>query len=480
MTQQPRTRISERDLPIDKDKPFQSDQLNREPSCDLLTNLASCVDGPCTIAIDAAWGHGKTTFLQLWAARLKQDTFLVIDVNAWNTDYFDDPFLAIVGEMTLQLKESGQVDVSEQSGFSKLKNCFAKVVSIAPRAIVAPYIALTGEDVAEIIGTFKSDASKRIEQYEEQTASVKEFRSELGSVAEEVWKKTEKPLIVLVDELDRCRPTYAIEFLEVVKHLMAVDHVVFAFAINRSELAQTVSGCYGPEFDGKGYLRRFFDVDFTLPQPSRKSFILSHFRGQLEPLIPDHHAREDTKRMLLAFFDVERISLRQIQQALHRFRLALVLAQEDAAKFRYFVLECCTALILRVYDPDILEQFLRGEITDEYVVKRSLPSAMRGDPELFEARLGFETTVIRAAQEIASPNPSTRVYAPTPLFQSYEKLVNPTSMTSDVNSEEYFAASLIENVKTHADPKFSYGRPGGVPHRFKRAVKWIETIEPLK
>ncbi len=480
MTQQSQIRISEHELPIDKSEPFQSDLLDRKPSCDLLTNLADCIDGPCTIAINAPWGHGKTTFLQLWAAHLEQNAFLVIDVNAWKTDYFSDPFLAIVGEMTIQLETSDQVDFSEQGGFTKLKNCFVKVASIAPRAIVAPHIAVTGDDVAEIVGTFKSDASKRIEQYKEQTASVEEFRSELESVAEEVREKTKKPLIVLVDELDRCRPTYAVEFLEVVKHLMAVDHVVYAFAMNRSQLAKTVSGCYGPEFDGKGYLRRFFDVDFTLPQPPRKAFITSHFKEQLEPLIHNRDAQENTKRLLLAFFDVDRISLRQIQQALHRFRLALELAQHDTATFRYFVLEFCTALILRAYDPDILEEFLRGELSDKDVVERSLPSTMRSESEFFKARLYFETTVIRAAQEIAGPNPSTRDYDPTPLLQSYQKLGTPTSMTPDAYSKEYFAESLIGYLQRLARRESAHGYPAVVSRKFKHAVKWLEMLERLK
>lgn len=480
MTQQTQIRISPRELPIDKGEPFQSDRLDRKPPCDLLTNLANCVDGPCTIAIDAAWGHGKTTFLQLWAAHLRKHAFLVIDVNAWKTDYFNDPFLAIVGELTMQLEASDQIDFSEQSGFKRLKNCFFKVASIAPRAIVAPYIAVTGDDVTEIISTLKTDASIRLKQYEEQLASVEKFRSELAGVAREVWEKTKKPLIVLVDELDRCRPTYAVEFLEVVKHLMAVDHVVYAFAMNRSELAHTVSGCYGPNFDGKGYLRRFFDVDFTLPQPSRRSFITSHFEEQLEPLIPNHNARADTKLLLLAFFDVDRISLRQIQQALHRFRLALVLAEEETAKFPYLVLEFCTALILRVYDLDILEKFLRRELSDKDVVERFIPSTASVDSELFEAQLWFGTTVVRAAQEIAGTNPSTKKYDPTPLLKSYEKLAMPTSVASNVNSKEYFAKRLTENVQRLANPNASYGQPTGVPHRFTRAVKWLEILEPLK
>lgn len=480
MTQQSQIRICEDKLPIDKDKPFQSDCMDREPSCELLTRLATRVDGPCTLAIDAAWGHGKTTFLQLWAAHLEQDAFLVIKINAWETDYFDDPFLAIVGEMTKQLKASGQVDVSKQSGFSKLQKCFAKVVSIAPRFVEIPFTTLTGEDVAEIISTFKTDASVRLEKYEEQLASVEAFCSELEGVAQEVRDETGKPLIVHIDELDRCRPTYAVEFLEVVKHLMAVDHVVYAFAMNRSELAHTVSGCYGPEFDGEGYLRRFFDVDFTLPLPSRRSFISSLFKEHLEPLITNRDARNKTARLLLAFLDVEWISLRQIQQALYRFRVVLVLAQEDIAKFANYVIEFCTALILRVNDPNLLAKFHRGELSDKDVVKGSLPSTVKGNAELLQERLWFETAIIRAAQEITGPNPSTEEYSNTPLLKSYKEFVAPPSEAPNVNSERYFAERLISNIQRLADAESSHGRPTGIPRKFKRAVQWLEMLELRK
>ena len=190
----------------------------------------------------------------------------------------------------------------------------------------------------------------------------------------------------------------------------------------------------------EGYLRRFFDVDFTLPQPSRQFFIDSHFGEQLKPLMPNHDALITTKRMLLAFFDVERISLRQIQQALYRFRLALVLAKEDIAKFPNYAVEFCTALILRVYDPDLFEEFLRGALTDKDVVDRSLPSSVKGNAKVIDARLNFELTVIRAHQEIAGPNPSTRDYDPTPLLQSRKKLVTPTPVTSQCKSRESICA----------------------------------------
>ena len=78
----------------------------------------------------------------------------------------------------------------------------------------------------------------------------------------------------MIDELDRCRPSYATELLEIAKHLFSVDRIVFVLAINRSELAHSVKALYGSKFDAKGYLGRFFDLDYLLPAPDRQQFVL--------------------------------------------------------------------------------------------------------------------------------------------------------------------------------------------------------------
>jgi len=253
MKQESRISLSESGLPIPEGDPYKFDCLNRKPSSDLLTRLMTTVDGPCTIAIDAPWGCGKSTFLKLWAIDLQKNEFSVIQVNAWKTDYFTSPLLVIVGEMIKQLEDNDTLEVSKAIKLSQLKECFPKIFSIAPK-IIASRIGINSDGYDEIVSQFQSNLNIQLDQYQEQLKSVEEFRSKLQDIAEEIHRKTQKPLIVLIDELDRCRPNYAVEFLEVVKHLVGVNHIVYAFAMNRSELAHTVTGCYGPQFDGNKYL----------------------------------------------------------------------------------------------------------------------------------------------------------------------------------------------------------------------------------
>ncbi len=385
--------------------------------------------------------------------------------------HFNDASLAIVGEMTQQLNTSGLIDASNRVDLSRLKDCVAKVMSTAPR-VAGSLINMTGEDIDGIVDALRTDAGKRLDLYEEQLASVDDFRSELNRVAQSILDKTGKPLIVLIDELDRCRPTYAVDFLEVVKHLLSVDNVVYVFAMNRPELAHAVSGCYGPKFDGNGYLRRFFDIEFKLPLPSRQSFIGSILEElRLRSRMPDQDAWNKAAGLLHAFFGVDTIGLRQVQQALYHSRLALEFAQLDTARFPHYVEDLCVALIMRVYDPDMPRAFLRGEKSDKDVVESLLPSTVKDDTNLLSQRLSFETTVIRAAQEVAGVNVLTQEYTTTPLLQSYKKYLESTSEDSRATAEGRHAYVIVGRFEGPAGADILRG--------FKFAVEQLEVLELL-
>ena len=90
-------------------------------------------------------------------------------------------------------------------------------------------------------------------------------------MAGKVRDETGHPMVFIIDELDRCRPTFAIELLERVKHIFDVPNLVFVFGINRDELCTSLQSIYG-EIDASVYLRRFFDMEFTLQEVDSAKF----------------------------------------------------------------------------------------------------------------------------------------------------------------------------------------------------------------
>jgi hypothetical protein len=71
--------------------------------------------------------------------------------------------------------------------------------------------------------------------------------------------------VILIDELDRCRPTYAIEMLEAIKHWFCVPNVVFVLAMDREQLSHSIRAVYGQGFDVDGYFLRFFHLLEQMP-----------------------------------------------------------------------------------------------------------------------------------------------------------------------------------------------------------------------
>ncbi len=110
-----------------------------------------------------------------------------------------------------------------------------------------------------------------LEAYLEQRSTKEKLKKRLAEMSAKVVAETKHPMVFIIDELDRCRPTFAIELLERVKHIFDVPNLVFVFGLNRDELSKSLQSVYG-EIDSDVYLRRFFDMEFTLPEVDTKSF----------------------------------------------------------------------------------------------------------------------------------------------------------------------------------------------------------------
>lgn len=125
-------------------------------------------------------------------------------------------------------------------------------------------------------------------------------------------------LILFIDELDRCQPSYVLELLSTVRHLFAVPGVVVVLTINRIELAHSVQSVYGPDFSADHYLRRFADLHVQLLRPTQPELIplFQQLIGQAgESSLGDRGIWE----MLSLVGEAQGCGLRDIQQATHHY-----------------------------------------------------------------------------------------------------------------------------------------------------------------
>lgn len=271
------------EIQIDQDDPFKYDELGRKVSAEALTEFVLSSDNSLVVSLDAPWGQGKTTFLRMWRQHLINQGIPTIYFNAWESDFSDNAWVCLIGEISAAISElSGTqgkakeyLERAKNIGVSLLKRSIPVAVKVATAGVV-DVDKLTDQAIA---GLAESVAKEEIEKYEKSKSSLKAFRANLGKLAECFSSPEQpRPLVFIIDELDRCRPNFAIEVLEKAKHLFNVNNIVFVLGVDKKQLGSSVRAVYGEGLDVDGYLRRFMDFDFLLPCPEKESYVKSLFR----------------------------------------------------------------------------------------------------------------------------------------------------------------------------------------------------------
>ena len=168
-------------------------------------------------AIDADWGNGKTTFLRMLQRLLEKAAVPVVGFNAWASDYVSEPFTAIATELTDSLNR--RADESDTKAKGKIKEVLKRaqdVMKARRTAILRPLVVelpIVGKALGAFVDGFADQlVEDRVSDYRDARKSVEVFKNELQEMAGVVSAEREQPLlVVMIDELDRCRPSYAVE-----------------------------------------------------------------------------------------------------------------------------------------------------------------------------------------------------------------------------------------------------------------------------
>ena len=287
------------DIPCDDI--FKHDRLGLEPAIASRSDAILSHSRPQAIAIDGQWGTGKSTFLALWAAYLRCEGIKVVQFNAWKA-FEADPLDILTREI---LRQVGIPDSKQQPPHKRLLaflDRYAPVVAQGTRLVSSLQPELEGvSQVLDMIPNITKLGSGCADANESKIESPEAFTTLLSSAAK-TW--SDRPIVVMIDELDRCSPEYAVEMLQLLEHVFHAEQVVFVVAVNRSELIQSIKSFYGQGFNAEGYLERFFDDILALPASNRVQYIES----SLNSIAVD-------KPSALLFLEASGLSLREIDKA---------------------------------------------------------------------------------------------------------------------------------------------------------------------
>lgn len=251
--------------------PFVNCKLDRKKYGEILTKIVSLYSDGCVLALNGEWGSGKTTFVRMWEQYLKNEGFKTLYFNVWETDYISDPLIGLVGEfkqLCEQNKANDKID-------SFIKAAGKMALKIAPSIVGELAKHYLGDEAVEALRRGTEIATellkKEFDEFENQKKSIVEFRKALTELVKEC--SPNKPLIFIIDELDRCNPTYAVKVLERIKHLFSIPNIVFVLSIDKQQLCHSICGFYGSDkINSEEYLKRFIDIEYNLPDPDCEKF----------------------------------------------------------------------------------------------------------------------------------------------------------------------------------------------------------------
>jgi hypothetical protein len=317
---------------INEELPFDDCKLDRLKYAENLTRIIENYPSGFVMALNNRWGDGKTFFINRWRQLLKNQEFQTIYYNAWEDDYSENALVSILAELKNDIQKPDK-ELLEKV-IEKGTNVFVKAIPVLLKAFVKKGLGKEGfEDLAELIGEeMGKPFSKLIDDYKLQKESVKQFKETLSEFAR--VSGNGKPIVFFIDELDRCKPSFAIEVLEIIKHLFGVDNVVFILSVDKEQLANSVRGYFGSDnIDGNEYLKRFIDVEYSLPKPVS---LAPFFEQQYEKYdfaniltgerLKHRELQSDNTHFLSLiqlFFEDKNLNLRQIERLMSKTRLIM-------------------------------------------------------------------------------------------------------------------------------------------------------------
>lgn len=323
------------------------DLLGRAETGKKLSALVERFSDPMVIALDGDWGSGKSFFLQCWVGAHKlqnKGTAKTVYFDAFEHDFMNEPLASLMGVLAERFEDQNP-DTKTAKAIGVLKRAALQLTRVA-LAVASSGATEAGGALMDAVtkGTEKELANAADDFWKRETgkrAAMKQFSNALADLTgpEESPADTEQPegetvkpepqkLVIVIDELDRCRPDYALTLLEIIKHFFAVPNVHFVLGVNLHELENSVKARYGAEINAGLYLQKFVTLSMELPKTSadqRNSLHAIHyFERAAQSIGMTSNTRLRCKKLLELLRPERALSLRSVERMLPVIQLTLV------------------------------------------------------------------------------------------------------------------------------------------------------------
>ncbi|QFU75352.1 hypothetical protein EY643_06630 [Halioglobus maricola] len=352
-------RLPELEIPEDAGFSRDFDMFERKAYGVRLLDIIQRADDNLVIGLDAAWGEGKSTFISMWSGHLRQNDVPLVVYDAFTNDYQESAFIALASCVydAIPEKETERREEFLSKATSLGKILLRSSARIATRAALGVAIddsafesASVESEGAALVDQLIASKIAGAQQEKEERAAFRAALSELAGSGNDGSK-----LVFVIDELDRCRPAFALEIIECVKHFFAVPGVSFVLVMNRTQVEESVRCTYGQGIDAHTYLQKFVNLWTALP--SKGNGVLSgaqlYMRNCLGRMGFEVQTQE--QNVVVEQFDQlighYRMTLREIEKALTNF--AIVSNAINSRMYSHYYILTVFLAVLKVVRPGV-------------------------------------------------------------------------------------------------------------------------------
>lgn len=380
------------------------DEYNRKPIAEKVISLLTSSIPVSPLVIDGGWGTGKTEFCHKLIHLLEnEDTpYRPVYVDAFHAEHADEPLMTLLAAILRLMPDDKKRD-------RLIKKAIPAIRFGIKTTLKAGVSWLLKQDAANLAEGFENDVKKAgdeainhaVEALLKDHVNANESIELLKTALSELVEKA--PIVIFVDELDRCRPDFAVAMLESIKHIFDVDGVEFVLITNTAQLRASINHCYGPTVDAQRYLDKFIGFSFTLPvnfsenghneQYSSKVHF-SNLINNSELLSDSELAKNGYAIRMLAdeLLKINRLSLREVETFTHYLEIYQVLTDkrglDPRVNFGHGLLRVF-GVYLFCFCPEIHSQLSENEIDAKAITsilgQKEPPNIANGRPEHIDA-----------------------------------------------------------------------------------------------
>lgn len=214
------------------------------------------------ILLNGEWGSGKTTFIREFIDKIRSDKDIKLfnNYNAYENDYCENayiPFFASIDDK-IKLKEEFTNFIKSVGGSTG--KSFVVISYAVTKNIFKRKFDIDIDDIKNNIQDLENEKMEcdLLKEYKQFNKYKTQIKKQMNKICKD------KTQVFIIDELDRCKPNFAMDTLEIVKHFFDVKNCVFIISVDKQQIEEFVKAIYGSGINSSKYFSKLFDYQFNL------------------------------------------------------------------------------------------------------------------------------------------------------------------------------------------------------------------------